>query len=74
MDALRKEGDGLRDLGCVSEVAGGNQKSAAADTVRSVADSQSLLGREVGNLAVLLFVASVSVKHNTSDLVLDSSG
>ena len=70
LDALRKEVDGLRDLRCVSEVARGNQKSAAADTVGSVADSQSLLGREVGNLAVLLFVASVSVKHDTSHLGL----
>ena len=49
---------------------GSNQKSATANTVRGVADSERLLGREVGDLAVLLAVASVAVKHDTSNLSL----
>lgn len=72
VDALRKPGNGLGDLGLVSEVTRGNQKGATADTVRSVADSKSLFGREVRDLAVLLTVASVSVKHDTSHLGLGS--
>ena len=69
-DAFRKEVDGLGDLGLVSEVARSNQKGATADTVRSVADSKSLLGREVRDLAVLLAVAGVAVKHDASHLGL----
>lgn len=70
VDALRQPGNGLRDLGLVSEVTGSNQKGTATNAVRSVANSKSLLGREVGNLAVLLTVASVSVKHDASHLSL----
>ena len=71
LDALRKEVDSLGHLGLVSEMARSNQKGATTDTVRSVADSESLLGREVGDLAVLLLVAGVAVKHDTSDTLLD---
>jgi hypothetical protein len=70
LDALRKEVDSLGHLGLVSEMARSNQKGATTDTVRSVADSESLLGREVGDLAVLLAVAGVAVKHDASHLSL----
>jgi hypothetical protein len=55
-------------------VAGSDNKTATADSIGLVAESKCLLWREVGDLATLLLVASVAVKHNTSDLVLDGSG
>ena len=69
-DALRKPVDSLGDFGLVSEVTSSNQKGATTNAIRGVADSEGLVLREVRNLAVLLTVASVSVKHNASHLGL----
>ena len=70
MNALGQPGNGLGDLGLVCEVTRSDQKGATTNAIRSVADSESLVLREVGDLAVLLTVARVSVKHDTSHLGL----
>lgn len=64
----------IGNIDSVSKVAGSDNKTATADSIGLVAESKCLLWREVGDLATLLLVASVAVKHNTSDLVLDGSG
>lgn len=48
-----------------------NDKSATANTVRDIAESQRLLIGEVGDLAALLAVASVAVENDTGNLLLD---
>ena len=63
--------DSTADVAGVSQVARSDEKGTAANTVRGVAISLGLLGREVGDLAVLLLVAGVAVKHDTSDTLLD---
>jgi hypothetical protein len=51
-------------------VASSDQESTAADSIGDVAESEHLLGGEVGDLAVLLLVAGVAVEHDTCDLRL----
>lgn len=70
-DALRQVVNRIANVASVSQVTSSNDKSATANTVRDIAESQSLLIREVGDLATLLAVASVAVENNTSDLLLD---
>jgi len=70
LNALGQPGNGLGDFGLVCEVTRSNQKGATANTIRSVADGESLVLREVRDLAVLLTVASVSVEHDASHLGL----
>lgn len=55
-------------------MASSDNKTATTDTVGKVAESKCLRRGEVRDLATLLGVASVAVKHNTGDFVLDSSG
>jgi len=57
----------------VSKVTSSDNETAAADTVGKVAESKCLLRREVRDLAILLGVTGVAVKHDTGDLVLDGS-
>lgn len=63
--------DRLLDVASVSQVTGSDEERAAANAIRGVAVSLRLLRREVGDLAVLLLVAGVAVKHDTSDTLLD---
>jgi hypothetical protein len=55
-------------------VAGSNQKGAATNAIGDVAESERLLGREVGDLAVLLLVASVAIEHDAGDSLLGGGG
>ena len=64
----------IGNIDLVGKVARSDNKTAPADSVGKVAEGKCLLRREVGNLATLLFVASVAVEYNTGDLVLDGSG
>ena len=73
-DTRLKVVNSVGNIDSVSKVAGSDNKTATADSIGLVAESKCLLWREVGDLATLLLVASVAVKHNTSDLVLDGSG
>jgi len=73
-DATLKVVNGFGHIELVSKVASSDDKTATADTVGEVAERECLRSGEVRDLSTLLGVASVSVKHNTSDLVLDSSG
>lgn len=70
LNALGQPGNGLGDFGLVCEVTRSNQKGATANTIGSVADGESLVLREVRDLAVLLTIASVSVEHDASHLGL----
>lgn len=73
-DTRLKVVNSIGNIDSVSKVAGSDNKTATADSIGPVAESKCLLWRKVGDLATLLLVASVAVKHNTSDLVLDGSG
>lgn len=73
-DARLEVVNSIGNIDSVGKVARCDNKTAAADTVRKVAESECFLSGEVGDLATLLRVASVAVKHDTSDLVLDGSG
>lgn len=48
-----------------------DRECAIANAVRKRADGLDPVGREVRDLAVLLRIASVSVKHNAGNLVLN---
>ena len=73
-DARLKVVDSLGNIDLVGKVARSDNKTASADSVGKVAEGKCLLRGEAGDLATLLRVASVAVKHDTGDLVLDSSG
>jgi phage tail tape-measure protein len=73
-DARLEVVNSIGNIDLVGKVARSDNKTATADTVRKVAESECFLSGEVGDLATLLRVASVAVKHDTSDLVLDGSG
>jgi hypothetical protein len=73
-DAALQVGKGVRHIASVSKVASSDHKATAADTVGNVAEGEGLLRWEVGDLAILLGIAGVAVKHDTSDLVIDGSG
>lgn len=73
-DATLKVVNGFGHIELVSKVASSDNKTTTADTVGKVAESKCLRRGEVRDLATLLGVASVAVKHNTGDLVLDGSG
>jgi hypothetical protein len=73
-DALHKEVNSLANISSVSQVASSNQQSATANSIGDVAESERLLGREVGDLAVLLLVASVAVEHDAGDSLLGGGG
>jgi len=73
-DARLEVVNSIGNIDSVGKVARSDNKTATADTVRKVAESECFLSGEVGDLATLLRVASVAVKHDTSDLVLDGSG
>jgi hypothetical protein len=55
----------------VSQMPRRNEQRTTANTVRSIAVSLRLLGREVGDLAAFLAVAGVAVQHDTCDALLD---
>jgi hypothetical protein len=73
-DALHKEINSLANISSVSQVASSDQKSTAADSIGDVAESKRLLRGEVGDLAVLLLVASVAVEHDAGDSLLSGIG
>ena len=60
------------DIASVGQVARSNEQRTATDAVRGVAVSLRLLRREVGDLSAFLTVASVAVKHHTSNPVLNA--
>lgn len=55
----------------IREMACSDRECAIANAVRKGADGLDPVGREVRDLAILLRIASVSVKHNAGNLVLN---
>lgn len=73
-DARLKVVNSIGNIDLVGKMARSDNKTASADSVGKVAEGKCLLRGEVGDLSTLLRIASVAVKHDTSDLVLDGSG
>lgn len=72
LDLLNKELGTLIGAQAVRQVGRQNEKLTKADRIARLANNLHLIGREVGDLIVVLLLLSIPVEHNAGDLVLNS--